>query len=99
MGLWTFILLVVTVCVAGESFKSWLKYRERERRDQGKPGAGQELERLRQRIEALETIVTDGGYDLRREIDRLDASGDAHDARYAAASPASGPSRRSAASG
>ena len=77
MGLWTFILAVVVVVTAGQAFKSWLKFRERARRDQRTPGIEQELERLRQRVEALETIVTDGGYDLRREIDRLQGRPDA----------------------
>jgi len=35
-------------------------------------GIVQEVEELRSRIEVLEKIVTDGKYDLTREIDRLE---------------------------
>lgn len=71
MNLWTFLFLTVLIGVAGEAFRNWLKHRER--LGDGKAGAGAgELDTLRRRVEALEAIVTDRGYDLKAEIDALD---------------------------
>jgi hypothetical protein len=70
MNLWTFIVAVVFIGVAGEAFRNWLRYRERIRAAEAAPDGT--VDELRRRIEALETIVTERGYDLKAEIDRLD---------------------------
>lgn len=67
----------VTLGIAGESFKRWLKHRERMAEvlsAQTAEKAAQyaaHTERLEQRVRVLERIVTDSGTDVANEIEKL----------------------------
>ena len=53
---------------------SWLRHRSKLAKHGGGSGAlQQEVEDLRVRLEALETIVTNPDFDLKRQIDALEA--------------------------
>jgi cell division protein FtsB len=67
-----FVVCIVAIVVAGDTFQKYMKLK------QSKPQDSEELdqtlaeiERLEERIRVLEKIVTDNKYDLKREIDRL----------------------------
>lgn len=73
MTLWTMIFLVVVVGCAYSAFEAWLKHRAKVARSAPlDDGLRAELDALRARLETLEAIVTDEGYDLKRRIDELD---------------------------
>ena len=73
MTLWTMIFLVVVVGCAYSAFEAWLKHRTRIARSaSADDGLRAELDELRTRLQTLEAIVTDDGYDLKRRIDELD---------------------------
>lgn len=73
MSSFVFVVVIVSVCVAGRCFMGWMKHRERLLAGVDRESVAAELEVLKRRIESLETIVTDDGWNVRREIDRLDA--------------------------
>jgi hypothetical protein len=70
------VAIVIVGCVAGVISK-WIEVRAA-RRDAGDASADAEMQqtlrRLEQRIEALEAIVTDKRYHLKREFEGLDRS-------------------------
>jgi hypothetical protein len=79
MGMWTAIVLIVMAAMATEAWRHHVKAR-------GSSTYKDELEKLNQRIDALEQdlgdrvktlerIVTDGKDDLKRKFDHLDKVG------------------------
>lgn len=66
-----FAFLVIVAALVARGFRYWLHYQER-MRDRHVDASATELEALRRRVETLEAIVTDEGWSVRREIDRLD---------------------------
>ena len=67
------IFLIVLVSMLYAAFDSWLRHRNKAAKHQGDSGALQsEVDELRARLEALETIVTNPDFDLRRQIDALE---------------------------
>ena len=74
MDLWTFILLVTMVGCAVPMWDSYLKH-QAAKLDAGSTDsdAERELEALKARVEVLEEIVTDGRYQLDRDIKALDS--------------------------
>ena len=74
MSMWTMIFLIVVVSLAYSAWGTWLRHQRKAtgggRRDEA---LASEVEALRARVEALETIVTDSDYDLKRRIDDLEA--------------------------
>ena len=73
MSMWTMIFLVCVVVFAYSAFETWLKHRSKvARAAAADEGLRAELDALRERLQTLEAIVTDDGYDLRRRIDDLD---------------------------
>lgn len=73
MSMWTAIVLIVLIGVAGGVASDFARSRKKNREDRELKGFEQaELDALRARIEVLEKIVTDEGFDLRRELDRLE---------------------------
>lgn len=63
------ILTIVIIVMAAGVIKHYLRVRETEHRSN--PGCSTKLEALEQRVRTLEKIVTDRGYDLEREFDKL----------------------------
>lgn len=73
MSMWTMIFLIVLVGCAYSAFEAWLRHRTKvARAAPGDDGLRAELDELRSRLQTLEAIVTDDGYDLKRRIDELE---------------------------
>lgn len=73
MSMWTAIVLIVLIGVAGGVASDFARARKKHREEREPKGIEQaDLDALRARIEVLEKIVTDEGFDLRRELDRLE---------------------------
>ncbi|MEE4302356.1 MAG: hypothetical protein V2J24_23150 [Pseudomonadales bacterium] len=71
--MWTMIFLVVLVGCAYSAFEAWLKHRTKAARvAPADDRLRAELDELRTRLQTLEAIVTDDGYDLKRRIDDLE---------------------------
>jgi hypothetical protein len=71
VGRYEFIFSIVFLALSLAAFKHWLDYRQA-RRPEPAPEDDDRLRRLEERVEVLERIVTDEGYDLRRELARLE---------------------------
>ncbi|HET7675594.1 MAG TPA: hypothetical protein VFL54_08750 [Gammaproteobacteria bacterium] len=63
------VLGIVIVVMASAIIRHYLRVRETEMRDH--PQSNARLESLEERVRTLERIVTDRGYDLKREFDKL----------------------------
>lgn len=62
------VVIIVFLGIAGSAFSSWLKHKRRE----PAPGDEDRFARLEERVRVLERIVTDSGYDLRRQFRDLE---------------------------
>jgi hypothetical protein len=62
------VVIIVFLSIVASMFNAWLKHR---RKDIG-PVNDTRLERLEERVRVLERIVTDSGYDLRRQFRDLE---------------------------
>jgi hypothetical protein len=62
------VVIIVIVSVLGSVLSGWLKHRNKA----GTRLDEQRLERLEERVRVLERIVTDSGYDLRRQFHDLE---------------------------
>jgi hypothetical protein len=67
-----FVIIIVAMAMCANVIQSWLKHKKRT------PENNQELEdtlgkidRLEERIQVLERIITENRFDLRKEIDSL----------------------------
>ena len=78
--IWLFVIVVglpVVLGVFGDSYKRWLKHRERRMEIEAQMTAEKaaqyaaQTERLEQRVRVLERIVTDKGIVVAEEIERL----------------------------
>jgi len=67
-GLWVFLAVVCGMGIYYEHLNKKLKYKSR---SQLSDDAQKQIDQLTQRVEALETLVTDKSYQVRREIDSL----------------------------
>lgn len=73
MSMWTAIVLIVLIGVAGGVASDFARGKRKSREERELRGFEQaDLDALRARVEVLEKIVTDEGFDLRRELDRLE---------------------------
>jgi hypothetical protein len=77
---WFFVVVVAVPVIAGivgDMYKRHLKFREKQLEAMGRDTAERaaryaaQTERLEQRVQVLERIVTDKGIDVALEIDRL----------------------------
>lgn len=64
------VVIIVFLGVIAGMYKSRMRYRSAQRNPD--PGDEARLARLEERIEVLERIVTDSGYDLRRQFRDLE---------------------------
>ncbi len=64
-----FVLVIVIAAFATGIIKHYLRIQER--RPQENPDQQNRIAALERRVQTLERIVTDKGYDLKREFDRL----------------------------
>lgn len=64
------VVAIVVVVMVAKIAQEWLQHRSRA--PESDDGTREELQRLRERVEALEAIVTDGREDLRRRFEELE---------------------------
>ena len=73
MSMWSAIVFIVLICVAGGVASDFARSKRKSREERDLRGFEQaDLGALRARVEVLEKIVTEEGFDLRRELDRLE---------------------------
>ena len=79
MSMWTAIVLIVFAAMAGEAWRHHVRARSAAPRQQELDELRQKIDalntELRQRVETLERIVTDDKADLKRQFDDLRRSG------------------------
>ena len=79
MGMWTAIVVIVIVAMAGEAWRNHLKSRSSGANKEALDSLNQRMDELendlRERVETLERIVTDNKDDLKRQFDHLDKVG------------------------
>jgi len=62
------VVIIVFLSVIASMYSSWLKYK----RKNVSPADEDRLHRLEERVQILERIVTDSGYDVRRQFRDLE---------------------------
>jgi hypothetical protein len=62
------VVVIVVITSIASMFSSWLK----QRRKHGAPADDGRLDRLEERVRVLERIVTDSGYEVRRQFRDLE---------------------------
>lgn len=75
MDVFTMVVVIVVVSCGAGVINNYLKIRRAEQRGGAGADVKAEIEALKQRIAALEAIVTDERYHLQRELDRLERQG------------------------
>ena len=72
MNVFTFVFLTVTVVLCAQLIKSYLENRnKRSAASEEADDTLLKIDRLEERIEVLERIVTENRYDLKKQIDNL----------------------------
>ena len=66
------VFAIVFIVLFAAMFKHWLEYRQNAGHSGHDDATDDRVRRLEERVEVLERIVTDSGYDLRRELSRLE---------------------------
>lgn len=74
MDVFTFVIIIVVIGCGTGVLSEYFKHKRKTAEFKGDDGVYEELDRLRERIEVLEAIVTDEKYNLHKEIDRLERS-------------------------
>jgi hypothetical protein len=72
MDVFTMVVVIVAIACTAGIVEKYLKVRRSEASQGVNDEVYDELERLRERVEVLEKIVTDERYDLAKEIGRLE---------------------------
>lgn len=62
------VVIIVALSIICSMYTSWLKHK----RKNTSPADDRRLDRLEERVQVLERIVTDSGYDLRRQFRDLE---------------------------
>ena len=62
------VVIIVFLSIAAGMFSNWLKHRNPDR----PPADDERIVRLEERVRVLERIVTDSGYELRRQFRDLE---------------------------
>lgn len=81
MDLFSMVTTIVVVGVVGGTVNTWIKHRARTVAvppAQPDPAVQRELIELRQRVAALEAIVTEPAFELRRQIEELEPRRGSH---------------------
>ena len=74
MDVFTFVIVVVIVGCATGIISDYLKTKRETASGEVDGDVYEELDRLRERVEVLERIVTDEKYNLKKELDQLERS-------------------------
>lgn len=64
------VVIIVFLSVLASMYSSWLKHKHKHKG--GEPADSDRLARLEERVRVLERIVTDSGYDVRRQFRDLE---------------------------
>lgn len=72
MGRYELAFAIVFIVMFAAMFKHWLEYRQSAGHSGQNEASEDRLRRLEERVEVLERIVTDRGYELRQELSRLE---------------------------
>lgn len=72
MDVFTMVAVIVVVTTLAGVYSNHLKSKNKEAAKGASDSVAAELDTLRQRIEVLETIVTDQKYQLHRELSELE---------------------------
>jgi len=75
MDVFTFVIIIVVIGCGTGVLTEYFKNKREASEFEGDDDVYQELERLRERIEVLERIVTDEKYHLKKELDHLERTG------------------------
>lgn len=77
MHVFEMIVIIVAVCSIVGLIKHWLDVRTRDAQHGGASAHDEEqrkqIAELKERVEILETIVTDGNYELKKQFQKLEA--------------------------
>jgi predicted ArsR family transcriptional regulator len=68
LGVFEMVVLIVALVMVSEIVKAVLKYRK----GNGNADYERRIARLEERVKSLEAVVSDHGYDLKREFSRLE---------------------------
>jgi hypothetical protein len=72
MDVFTMVAVIVVVCTVAGVYNNHLKSKNEQVGQGASESVAQELDALRQRVEVLESIVTDEKYQLHRELSELE---------------------------
>lgn len=68
-GSYLFVLSIIVIVIGGRIFRDHLRLKQTQPRED--PQYQARIDALDRRVQTLERIVTDKGYDLKREFDKL----------------------------
>lgn len=74
MDVFTFVIIIVIVGCGTGVLSEYFKHKRKTTELKGDDTVYEELDRLRERVEVLEAIVTDQKYNLKKEIEHLERS-------------------------
>ncbi len=74
MDVFTMVVVIVVVTTVAGVFNNYLKNKDKAENKRADAALSEELDELRQRIEVLESIVTDQKYQLHRDLTELEKS-------------------------
>ena len=74
MDVFTMVVVIVVVTTVAGVFNNYLKNKDKAESNLADTALSEELDELRQRIEVLESIVTDQKYQLHRDLTELEKS-------------------------
>ena len=74
MDVFTMVVVIVVVTTVAGVFNNYLKNKDKAENKLVDAALSEELDELRQRIEVLESIVTDQKYQLHRDLTELERS-------------------------
>ena len=74
MDVFTFVIIIVVIGCGTGVLTEYFKHKRESAVADVDGDVYEELDRLRERVEVLERIITDEKYDLKRELDRLERS-------------------------
>ena len=72
MDVFTMVVVIVIVACAAGVCNNFIEAKKKERDLEPDEGLSVQVDELRGRVEVLEKIVTDGKYNLSRELDELE---------------------------
>lgn len=72
MNVFTFVFLIVTVVLCAKLVQAWIENRDKNRSANEEVEATlTKIDKLEERIQVLERIITEDRYDLKKRIDNL----------------------------